>query len=207
MPSAAVFDNARQDGNDATVRFELPAIVRFGVEVRPNDDLRVEAAFVREFWTSHHAIDAYPNGMTIDGVTGLPPKVVIPPISIQRSFDNSNSFRLGGEYHFKAGRYPMDLRTGAAYETSAVPPGYLSLRSLDFDKIILSFGGSLYVGEHWRFDALYAHLFASSVYVDPAQAQIGRINPIKGNAPFEPVNGGQYNATADLIGLGLNYKF
>jgi hypothetical protein len=27
----------------------------------------------------------------------------------------------------------------------------------------LSIGGGLYVGEHWRLDALYAHLFASSV--------------------------------------------
>jgi long-subunit fatty acid transport protein len=83
----------------------------------------------------------------------------------------------------------------------------LSLSSLDFDKVILSIGGGLYVGDHWRLDALYAHLFASSVYVDPHDAQIGRINPIKGNAPFEPVNGGTYSASADLIGLGLNYKF
>ncbi len=114
---------------------------------------------------------------------------------------------MGSEYHYRIGEYPFDLRAGAAYETTAVPPGYLSLSSLDFDKVILSLGGGIYLGEHWRFDMLYAHLFASSVYVDPHIAQIPRINPIKGNAPFEPVNGGQYSASADLIGVGFNYKF
>ncbi len=207
MPSDVVFDNAKQNGTEAHVRFELPAIFRVGVEVRPVPELRIEATYVREFWTTHHSIDAVPQGMSIDGITGLPPHVAIPTISIPRGFDNSNSYRLGGEYRFVVSGYPMDLRGGISYETSAVPPGYLSLSSLDFDKYVLSIGGGLYVGEHWRFDALYAHLFASSVYVDPHAAQIPRINPIKGNAPFEPVNGGQYSASADLIGLGLQYKF
>ena len=207
MPSDVVFDNARQNGTEAHVRFELPAIFRVGIEVRPTTELRVEATYVREFWTTHHSIDAVPNGISIDGITGLPPRVAIPTLTIPRGFDNSNSFRLGSEYRFAVGRYPMDLRAGAAYETTAVPPGYLSLSSLDFDKVILSIGGGLYVGEHWRFDLLYAHLFASSVRVDPRDAQIPRINPIKGNAPFEPVNGGQYSASADLIGVGLNYRF
>jgi long-chain fatty acid transport protein len=207
MPSDVVFDNARQNGSDAHVRFELPAIFRVGIEARPTDDLRIEATYVREFWTTHHSIDAVPKGISIDGITGLPPHVAIPTLTIPRGFDNSNSFRLGSEYRFKAGSYPIDLRGGVAYETTAVPPGYLSLSSLDFDKVILSVGGGLYVGEHWRFDILYAHLFASSVHVDPHDAQIPRINPIKGNAPFEPVNGGQYSASADLIGLGMNYRF
>ena len=44
---------------------------------------------------------------------------------------------------------------------------YLSLSSLDFNKWILSFGGSLYIGKHWRFDAVFAHVFAQSVYVNP----------------------------------------
>jgi long-chain fatty acid transport protein len=212
MPTASVFDNAYQDGNNATVRFELPAIVRAGVEVRPNDELRIEASYEREFWTTQHSIDVYPHNMSIDNVTGLPPKVAIPDISIPRNFDNSNSYRLGGEYHFSIGDYPLDIRSGIMYEQSAVPADYLSLSSLDFDKVILSLGGSIYIGPHWRMDAVYAHLFVSSVYVDPQELLatgqgIGRINPIKGNAPFEPVNGGQYDASADLFGVGVNYRF
>jgi len=207
LPSAAEFDRASMNGDKAHVRFVLPAILRAGVEVRPIDGLRVEAAWVHEFWSEHDTISAVPEGITIDGVTGLPPKLAVPPISIPRDFQDSDSFRVGGEYHFVAGGYGLDARAGVAYETSAVPPAYLSLSSLDFSKWILSMGGSLYVGKHWRFDAVLAHVFAQNVYVSPDQAQIPRINPLPGSAPLEAVNGGQYNATANIIGVGLNYRF
>ena len=95
----------------------------------------------------------------------------------------------------------------SASPTTAVPPAYLSLSSLDFNKWVTSIGGGLYVGKHWRFDAVLAHVFAQSVYVDPNSAQIPRINPLPGNAPLEPVNGGHYSASANIVGVGLNYKF
>ena len=88
-----------------------------------------------------------------------------------------------------------------------MPNPYVSVSSLDFDKYALTFGGSLYIGEHWRFDGLYAHLFTSTTFVNPDTAQIPRINPLQGNPTFEEVNGGYYTATADLWGVGLNYLF
>jgi long-subunit fatty acid transport protein len=189
------------------VRFELPAIFRIGVEARPMDALRIEAAYVREFWTTQHSIDATNQNVTIDGVVGAPPSVRVPNISFPRNFDNSNSYRLGGEYRFQVKEYPVDARAGLAYETSAVPVPYVSLLSLDMDKVVASMGGSIHVGEHWRFDVVWAHFFASTVYVAPDQAQIPRVNPLKGNAPLEAVNGGTYRANADLIGVGMNYVF
>jgi long-chain fatty acid transport protein len=207
LPTDVAFDSAHVNGTNAHVRFELPAIFRLGVEVRPIPELRVEATFVREFWTVHHSIDAVPNGITIDGVTGLPPSVAIPNITFPRSFDNANSYRLGGEYTFKAWGYPLDARMGVSYEESAVPAPYVSLLSLDMSKVTLALGGGLHIGDHWRFDAVFAHLFPSSVHVSADEAQIPRVNPLKGNAPFEAVNGGDYSASADLIGVGLNYRF
>jgi long-subunit fatty acid transport protein len=133
--------------------------------------------------------------------------VKIPPIVIPRNFQDSNSIRLGGEYTFPAWGYPLSLRTGFAYETTAVPKPYLSLLTVDMSKIVLSFGGSLHVGEHWRLDAVYAHLSAASEYVSPDEAKIPRLNPIKGNAPLEAVNGGKYDASANLFGVGVVYKF
>ena len=189
------------------MRFVLPAIIRAGVEVRPVEQMRVEVAYVHEFWSAHKDISAVPEGITIDNVTGLPPKLAVPPIDIPRGFQDADSFRLGGEVHFPAGDYFLDARAGVAYETSAVPSSYLSLSSLDFPKWILSFGGSLYIGPHWRFDGVLAHVFAQSTYVDPDTAKIPRINPLQGNAPFEAVNGGQYCASANVIGVGLNYRF
>lgn len=207
MPSAAEFDDAYEDGDKAHVRFVLPAIVRAGMEVRPIQDLRIELAWVHEFWSEHQVIEADPEGVTINGVTGLPPALTVPDIKIPRDFKDSDSVRLGGEYHFKVAGYALDARAGVAYETSAVPPAYLSLSSLDFNKWIASVGGGLYIGKHWRFDAVWAHVFAQSVYVNPNQAMIPTINPLPGNAPPEYVNGGQYSASANVIGVGLNYKF
>jgi long-subunit fatty acid transport protein len=207
LPNDVAFDGASVQGDKMHVRFELPAIVRLGVEVRPTKDLRVEAAYVRELWTTHHAIEATNENVYITGVTGAPPQVRVPDITFPRQFDNSNSYRLGAEYTFPILGYPVDARAGIAYETSAVPVPYVSLLSLDMDKVIGTIGGGIHVGEHWRFDFVWAHFFASTVHVPADQAQIPRVNPLKGNAPLEAVNGGTYEASADLIGFGLNYKF
>jgi long-chain fatty acid transport protein len=207
LPSSAIFDNAHVDGHDAHVRFKLPPILRLGIEGRPTSDLRVELAYVREFWSVHDALELTPEDVSFGGVAGLPKKVPLPPIRFARNFEDSNSFRLGGEYTFPIWGYPMDLRAGLAYESSAVPPAYLSLLTIDMQKTTLSLGGGLHVGEHWRLDAVYAHLFASSVNVSPDEAKIPRVNPIPGNAPLEAVNGGRYSVNADLIGVGAQYTF
>jgi long-chain fatty acid transport protein len=207
MPTSVVFDSASQDGTSAHVRFVLPAIARAGIEVRPTDELRIELAYVREFWSSQQAISITPINMNLDGIAGMPPQVKIPPISMPRDFQDSSSYRLGGEYSYEFLGYKVSLRGGVSYETTAVPPAYLNLSALDFNKWVTSIGGSIFIGPHWRFDAVYAHTFAQTVYVDPNIAKIPRINPIDGNAPFEPVNGGTYSASADLLGVGFNYLF
>ncbi len=207
LPNAAIFDGARVSGNDAHVRFVLPPILRFGVEGRPTNDLRVELTYVREFWSVHESIDLTPDGVAIEGISGLPRRVPLPAIKFPRNFEDSNSYRLGAEYTFEMWGYPMDLRGGISYETSAIPRSHLSLLTIDMDKITLAVGGGLHVGKHWRLDMTYAHLFASSVNVPADEAKIPRVNPIAGNAPFEAVNGGRYAASADLIGVGAQYKF
>ncbi len=207
LPSAAIFDGARVSGSDAHVKFKLPPILRFGVEGRPIEELRVELAYVHEFWSVHDSIELAPEGVAIEGISGLPKRVPIPGIKFPRNFQDTNSYRLGGEYSFKLWGYLMDLRAGVSYETTAIPRSYLSLLTVDMDKITTSIGGGLHVGEHWRLDMTYAHLFASSVNVPADEAKIPRVNPIAGNAPFEAVNGGRYAASADLLGVGAQYKF
>lgn len=207
LPTSAIFDGARVTGRDAHVKFVLPPVLRFGVEVRPVEELRIEATYVREFWSVHDALELTPEGVAIEGITGLPRRVPLPSIRFPREFQDSNSYRLGSEYRFKLWDYPMDVRAGFSYETTAIPRAYLSLLTIDMDKITTSIGYSLHVGEHWRLDACYAHLFASSVNVSPDEARIPRVNPLPGNAPLEAVNGGRYSASADLVGVGVQYTF
>lgn len=214
LPTAAPFDGAYQQGEDARVKFRLPPIVRAGVEYRTSvggeDTVRVEAAYVREFWSLHDSIDVLPENMTLNNVTGFPSPFSVGTISLPRNFQDSNSVRLGGEYSTKA-IFPqnrLDFRAGFAYETSAIPKEWVSALTYDANKMTGSFGGSVHVGDHWRMDALLALVFLDGTSVDPAEAKVPRINPVKGNpTDTEAINGGDYSARAVIVGVGAQYKF
>lgn len=214
LPTAAPFDRARQEGSDAQVRFRLPPVLRGGVEYRTDlgdeSRIRVEAAYVREFWSLHDSIDIRPENVRLYDVTGFPSPFGVAPISLPRSFQDSNSFRLGAELSLKdlLRDYWIDLRAGISYETSAIPPEWVSPLTYDADKLIGSAGGSVHVGEHWRMDAVASLVLLNSTTVDPADAQVPRVNPVRGNPTrTEPINGGEYSARAIVLGVGLNYKF
>ena len=59
----------------------------------------------------------------------LSSKITIPNIAFPRGFQDSNSPRLGAEYHYVIGGYPVDARAGVSYETSGVPVNYVSISS------------------------------------------------------------------------------
>jgi long-chain fatty acid transport protein len=207
LPSSQLFRNASIQGEKARVTFRLPPIARVGVEVRPRSDLRVELAVVREFWSVHDEMIAVPQSIRVEGIDGAPSSLALPEIRVPRNFRDASSVRFGGEYQTKFGPYPLTLRGGVMWEQSAIPPEYLSLSSLDFEKVVASVGASIAVDDKWRFDLCVTKSFAESVYVDPANAKIPRINPITGNAQLEPINGGTYTANAELFGAGVVYKY
>ena len=66
----------------------------------------------------------------------------------------------------------------------------------------------MHIGTHWRFDAVYAHIFTADQTVPANVAKSPLINPVQGNpTATEAVNGGTYSARADIVGVGANYKF
>ena len=214
LPTAAVFDGASQSGDSGTVSFWLPPVIRAGLEYRTDlgkeSSFRAEVAYVREFWSVHKSIDVDASGTKLLGVKGFPSPFGVPPLSIPRNFQDANSLRVGAEIRFPglATGYPVALRAGAQYEGSAVPNAWTSVLSADSKKLIASIGGSLYLKEKWRFDAVFAQAFVDDVTVDPATAAAPRINPVTGNATkSEAINGGSYAFKANLIGFGLVYKW
>ncbi len=207
MPSSQLFRNAALVGNRARVTFRLPPILRAGVEVRAGDAVRMELAVVHEFWSVHDAIVAVPDGMRIEGIDGAPSSLALPRIDVPRQFRDITSVRFGGEYARTFGAYPVQFRAGVMWEPSAIPPEYLSLSSLDFNKVVTTLGASIGVGPRWKIDVCVTKSFAESVHVDPGAAKIPRINPITGNAQLEPINGGNYTANAELFGAGVVYTY
>jgi long-chain fatty acid transport protein len=211
LPTAVEFDKASQQGNQGNVRFRLPTVMRLGVEVRPLDDehdLRIELAYVRELWGTHHSIDITPTNMALLNVTGFPSPFAVSGISIPRGGQDSNSIRLGAEYKLPVGDYKLQPRIGFSYETSGIQEAYVSPLNIDTTKILVAIGGSLYMGSHLRLDAVLSHVFANDVIVTPQEAAVPRVNPVQGNpSQTAAVNGGLYSSRADVLGVGMEYRF
>jgi long-chain fatty acid transport protein len=209
LPSAPVFDRASVDGDEARVRFRLPWIARLGAELRPSPSTRIEATVVHEKWSMHERIDFVPDNITLRNVAMFPPSYRLGSVAIDRSFQDSWSFRVGGEQSIKWSRYQIDLRGGLSYEKSAVPSSHLSVLTLDMDKFLIGIGGGLHLGKRWRFDGTAAILFPSKVEVSPDEARLFKVSPVRANQPPEqiPINAGRYEVSALLLGMGLRYQF
>lgn len=208
LPSAPIFQNAKQQGNSANVKFQLPWTLRGGVEVRPAKRTRVEVAGVYEAWSMHDSIVMTPDNIKLTGVSGFPSEYTVNTIKLDRGFKNTWSVRLGAEQGFDIGDYGLDVRAGVMYEKGAIPNKYLSALTVDLDKITLAVGGSLHVGK-WRFDGTYARVMGTAAKVDPKTAGITQVNPVRANPPQYPdrINGGYYKANANVYGVGLAYQF
>ncbi len=217
LPSAALFTNATVEGNQTNVKFRLPAIARAGIETRfgSKKQTRAEVALVYEAWSMHDSISISPSGsgISLHGVTAFPDPYVVGPLQQQRGFRDTFSLHGGFEHSYEAGGYPMMVRAGISYERSAVPPAYLSVLTVDLDKVQTSIGSSLYVGSkhNLRLDIVYAHTFAFSTEVDPHDAAIEKLPVVRANPPNADqavkINGGRYSAQADVIGVGLNWLY
>lgn len=208
LPSAAVFDQATLDGENVRIKLDLPWIARVGVEVRPLPSTRVEAAFVYERWSMHDRITVTPENITLRNVALFPPEYRVGGLSIPRNFQDAWSVRLGGEHALSFGTTRLDLRAGVSYEKSAVPLAYVSLISLDMNKVTGSLGAGLHLGKRVRLDATFALLFPSKVTVPVTEARITKLNPVRANAAERsiPINAGTYDVSAMLFGLGVVYQ-
>ncbi|MBI4701093.1 MAG: outer membrane protein transport protein [Deltaproteobacteria bacterium] len=208
LPVAPVFETAYQEGEDAHVAFELPWRLGLGVQWRPLDALRVELAGQYEGWSIHDAIRITPENAKLRGLVGLPDPYPLSPQSIPRGFQDSVAVRLGGEHDLELWSQKWQVRAGASFESSAVPPEYLSALTVDVPKLTLGLGLGWTRGG-LRLDAVYAHIFGFDVAVDPQEAQIPMLNPVQANQPpaGHYVNGGDYGAHADVVGLGVSYQF
>jgi long-chain fatty acid transport protein len=207
LPSSAAFEGVKVEGNKAHLKMRLPAILRAGVEVLLSDHVAVELTYVREFWSLHDNIDVHPDNVRVTGSAVGPDEIVLPNIRIPRHFKDSNSLRAGLELKDRLLGFDFSLRAGVAFESSAVPPSYLSLSSLDLQKWMLTLGGGLYFTKWLSGDLAYVYVRTRSANVAPEDARLTRINPLSGNAPPEYVNGGHYQLGAHVLSGALKAQF
>lgn len=208
LPSTPVFDRAKQEGEDVDVSFDLPWNVRFGVEARPLPELRIEVGGGYERWGMHDAITVAPDGIALKNVAAFPETYYLPDVVFPRHFQDSFSIRAGGEYSHELFGYLWDARAGLAFESSAIPEEWLNVLTIDAPKLTAALGLGLHMGK-WRFDATYAHVFGFDATVDPEKAKMTQVSPVQARPPknANTINGGVYEARADVFGIGLAYTF
>ncbi len=207
LPSEAYYDGAQVQGQNANVGFSLAPIARVGVEVRPIPSTRIELAGVWEGWHVHDQISLTPENISLANVRGVG-TYQVGPVAIARNFQDVWSIRLGTEYETPIGRgWSLAARAGMQYETSATTPAYTSVMTMDAEKFVGSLGASVRYGP-MRVDMVYAHMFASSVVVDPRDAALYQTAPFRANnPPMVAINGGTYDLSVDVFGLGMQYTF
>lgn len=211
LPSAAMFEGARVDGDSARVEQDFPFIFRAGVELRPTERLRAELAFVFEGWSAQDAVEIVPNDIWIRDVLAIQ-DYQVGTLRIPRQMNDTISVRLGGEYVVgDAGA--LALRAGAMYETSSFDDAYLTPLTLDSDKLVLALGASYEVSRGIFVDATYGHVFLADRSV--TNSAVPQPNPIRpppepsAPAPDAPVyvGNGDYSMEADVVGVGLRWSF
>lgn len=208
LPATPAFEKASQEGETGSVAFDLPWTLRAGVETRVVPNLRLEVSFNFDRWSMHDAIYLTPNNIALKNVAGFPETYRIPKVTLPRHFQDSVAIHVGGEYRIKLSQVDIEPRAGLSFETSAVPNAYESVLTIDQNKLTAAIGGSVY-WRKLRVDLTYAHVFGFNVNVDPKDAKISLISPVDANPPKSPsyINGGNYSARADVIGLGVAYTF
>jgi long-chain fatty acid transport protein len=181
--------NATVSGSSGSESFTLPPSVRAGIEYRPVPSLRVEAALDVELWSMHDAITIAPDHVTLG-------TMALQTMTIPRHFVTSYAPSLGVELHLGAAQ----LGAGIGYESSAVPPSYVSVLTVDASKVLIGLGGG-YAYDGWQIGvaAGYAHL-ADVTVTDP---KVPLLEALHTATTPTFINGGTYHASYWLAGLRL----
>jgi long-chain fatty acid transport protein len=115
-------------------------------------------------------------------------------------YDDSTRYALGVEYqHDQA----WTFRSGVALDETPVPDNSLrSPRVPDEDRIWLSLGATYRYSPELTFDVGYAHLFVD----DPKLDSVSDNNIPPAPTGFHDLSG-DYDASVDIIGVAVNWKF
>lgn len=199
LPSDPMFDGARIEGDQVGVGFELPLIVRAGVEYRPIEKLRLELGFDYEGWSIQNEFTIQPRDISIVDIPGLN-SYKLSTMHLVRGLVDSFSLHLGGEYDVLR---RLTLRAGYLYETSATPDAAMSTLFPDGEHHMLTFGVGVRLWK-LRFDIGYGHIFTPDRNV--SNSAVLQLNPINPSIAV-PVGNGHYQIGTDILALGVEGRF
>ncbi|MFZ9887986.1 MAG: OmpP1/FadL family transporter [Myxococcota bacterium] len=196
-----------EDNPTALSAFELPPFYRAGAKYLARDlfeglfDLEVEADFVYEPWSVYDHVYLETTGLSTRLAGGDPTPLA--PIVQPKDWQDAFSVRLGGEVTFLDGA--VALRSGAYYETDAIPSSTYSVDLMNGEQVGIGLGGSLAL-YGVRIDLGYGHAFLFDRVVGDESIVHSEAVAQPGGQP-EPrtrIAMGRYATSYDVIGLALN---
>ena len=194
VPSNIVFDAATVQGDQATLAFWLPPVIRAGVEWRPTPRIRIEGALAVELWSMHDEIELEPIDVSVEGVAGG--SLAMKPMTIARDYQTSFAPALAIEWH---GPKVM-FGAGYSYETAAAPRGTVSVLAVDAGKHVLGLGGG-YEDAGWQIGAAVGLAALARVDVAPGDARVTQLAPLADSASTRTINAGTYESRYVIAGL------
>ncbi len=200
LPTDPQFANAVQTGDQVSLDFDLPLMIRLGAQARPLANLAVELGIDYEAWSMQKDIRIAPHNIAIEGVPGIG-QYQLQPVSVVRDLRGSFSIHAGGEWQLLDGR--LLARAGYLLETSATPDRTASVLSPDGFHNLVTVGAGVPFGR-LRFDLGYGHLFTSDRTVTNSAAL--QLNPIQPSVSV-PVGNGKYTIAADILSAGVAGRF
>ena len=200
LPTDPLFANAMVNGSAIGVDFNLPVMVRLGLEYRPLPSLRLEADFNYEAWSMQDKFLITPHNVTITGVPGVG-AYNLKPLTLPRSLNDTVAVSIGGEY--EALKKRLWVRAGWVIETSATPDATASVLTPDAMRNLLCLGAGVWIWKA-RVDVGYAHVFFNDRNVTDSRSF--QLNPIQPAAAV-PVGNGRYSIAADVLTAGLDARF
>ncbi len=200
LPTNPLFDEAVVNGDTVEGAFNLPFILRAGVRYQqPRWDIELDVT--AEFWSTLDEIEITPNNIEIENVPGVG-VIGVGALNIPREYQNNFSVRLGGDWEVLVDK--LTVRAGALYETTAIPSKTLSVLMLDMDKVAATVGLSWQLSPTVAMDLGYGHIFYLGGEVD--DSVVVQLNPTNPEGAIVVANG-NYEASADLFGLGFRFDF
>jgi long-chain fatty acid transport protein len=201
LPASTMFDDAMVTGSDASLGFTLPSIIRAGVEVRPADGLRVEAALAAELWSMHDDISIAPDRMRIEGVQGIN-AYDVHAMTIARDYKTSFAPALGVEW---IGAQAM-LGAGISYETAAAPLAHVSPLTVDAGKLLVGLGGG-YAADGWQLGGALGYVAVDDVELAVGQARVIQLQPLRDAPAAVIANAGTYRSSYIVAGIRAARRF
>ncbi len=193
--------------DDVTLDVTLPLFLRFGIAVRPTEDLEVELAFGYQKWSMLEDLTVRDIDITLESESIILPEEdrdIPPTLDIPAGLRDSTAIRLGGEYRVIE---PVEVRLGGFYETASVATRDMTVSLMDPPKWQVGGGGSLFLlDERLRLDLAFAVLLFPDLKLD--NSRVTQIDAgIRPDLTTATIGNGKLTSSGWIFGSQLQWSF